>query len=93
MPAYDELILLAHRDDLGRPELRRFLTAVESATAWTVNHPDEAWAVVQGAPTGARRRAEPARLGRHAAALRASARPPWTTAATGASPLFSPTAA
>ena len=45
VPAYDELILLANKDDLARPELRRFLTAVEAATAWTVNHPDEAWAV------------------------------------------------
>ena len=45
VPAYDELIFLAHADGLDRPELRRFLTAVESATAWTINHPDEAWNV------------------------------------------------
>lgn len=45
VPAYDELILLANRDGLARPELRRFLTAVENATAWTINHPDEAWEV------------------------------------------------
>ena len=45
VPAYDELILLAHRDDLARPELRRFIGAVEAATAWTLNHPDEAWDV------------------------------------------------
>ena len=45
VPAYDELVLLAHRDDLARPELRRFLRAVEAATAWTLNHPEEAWAV------------------------------------------------
>ena len=43
VPAYDELILLANRDSLARPELRRFLTAVENATAWTINHPGEAW--------------------------------------------------
>jgi putative hydroxymethylpyrimidine transport system substrate-binding protein len=43
VPAYDELIFLAHRDKVGRPELRRFLLALEAATAWTVNHPDEAW--------------------------------------------------
>jgi putative hydroxymethylpyrimidine transport system substrate-binding protein len=48
VPAYDELILLAHRDSLGRPELRRFLRAVETATAWILNHPDEAWAVFKG---------------------------------------------
>jgi putative hydroxymethylpyrimidine transport system substrate-binding protein len=45
VPAYDELILLAHRDDLARPALQRFLRAVEAATAWTLNHPDEAWEV------------------------------------------------
>lgn len=48
VPPYDELILLAHRDDLARPELRRFLGAVEAATAWTLNHPDEAWDVFKG---------------------------------------------
>ena len=45
VPAYDELVLLAHQGDLARPELQRFLRAVEAATAWTLNHPDEAWAV------------------------------------------------
>ena len=48
VPAYDELIYVAHREDLRRPELRRFLGAVEAATAWTVNHPEEAWAVFKG---------------------------------------------
>ena len=48
VPGYDELILLAHRDDLARPELRRFLRAVEAATAWLLNHPDEAWAMFKG---------------------------------------------
>jgi putative hydroxymethylpyrimidine transport system substrate-binding protein len=43
VPAYDELVFLAHTDSLGRPELRRFLAAVEAATAWTINHPDDAW--------------------------------------------------
>ena len=39
VPPYDELILLAHRDDLARPELRRFLSAVEAATAWLAQPP------------------------------------------------------
>ncbi|HET6469625.1 MAG TPA: ABC transporter substrate-binding protein [Geminicoccaceae bacterium] len=43
VPAYDELIYLAHRDDVGRPELRRFLEAVERATHWLINHPEDAW--------------------------------------------------
>ncbi len=62
VPAYDELIYVAHRDDLARPELRRFLRAVEAATAWLLNHPDEAWAVFKGTRPGARRRAQPSRL-------------------------------
>jgi putative hydroxymethylpyrimidine transport system substrate-binding protein len=43
VPAYDELIYVAAKDGLGRPELRRFLAAVENATHWLVNHPEEAW--------------------------------------------------
>lgn len=48
VPPYDELILVAHRDGLRRPEFRRFVAALELATAWTLNHPDEAWAVFSG---------------------------------------------
>ena len=44
VPPYDELIYLAKADRLDRPELQRFLAAVEAATAWTINHPEEAWA-------------------------------------------------
>jgi putative hydroxymethylpyrimidine transport system substrate-binding protein len=43
VPAYDELIYLARRDALERPELERFLRAVERATLWLVNHPDAGW--------------------------------------------------
>jgi putative hydroxymethylpyrimidine transport system substrate-binding protein len=45
VPAYDELIYVAHRDSLQRPELRGFLDAVERATHWLINHPEEAWEV------------------------------------------------
>ncbi|HEX2527255.1 MAG TPA: ABC transporter substrate-binding protein [Geminicoccus sp.] len=45
VPPYDELIYAAHRDGLDRPELRRFLRAVEAATQWVLNHPGEAWEV------------------------------------------------
>lgn len=45
VPAYDELIYVAHKDSLARPELRRFLAAVERATHWALNHPGEAWEV------------------------------------------------
>jgi putative hydroxymethylpyrimidine transport system substrate-binding protein len=43
VPPYDELILVANtalRDD---PRLPRFLAAVEEATIFLTNHPDEAW--------------------------------------------------
>ncbi len=43
VPPYDELIYLANNADLGRDELKRFLVAVETATHWLINHPDEAW--------------------------------------------------
>jgi putative hydroxymethylpyrimidine transport system substrate-binding protein len=43
VPAYDELIYLAHRDRLEDPRLPRFLDAVERATLFMLNHPDEAW--------------------------------------------------
>lgn len=48
VPAYDELIYVAHVDSLGDARLERFMEAVEAATHWIVNHPDEAWAVFAG---------------------------------------------
>jgi putative hydroxymethylpyrimidine transport system substrate-binding protein len=45
VPAYDELIYVAHVDKLGDPRLQRFMEAVEAATHWIVNHPNEAWEV------------------------------------------------
>lgn len=43
VPVYDELIVVAHRDRVGDPALRRFLDAVTAATSWLINHPDTAW--------------------------------------------------
>ncbi|HEX6103108.1 MAG TPA: ABC transporter substrate-binding protein, partial [Alphaproteobacteria bacterium] len=43
VPAYDELIFIAHKDRLGDSRLPRFLAAVERATLFMLNHPDEAW--------------------------------------------------
>ncbi|MCL6609098.1 MAG: ABC transporter substrate-binding protein [Geminicoccaceae bacterium] len=48
VPPYDELIYLAHRDRLDRPALGRFLEAVERATFWILNRPEEAWAIFSG---------------------------------------------
>jgi putative hydroxymethylpyrimidine transport system substrate-binding protein len=43
IPPYDELVLTANRDRLNDPRFRRFLTALEQATLYILNHPDEAW--------------------------------------------------
>lgn len=43
VPAYDELIFIAHADKLANPALKRFLAALERATAYIVNHPKEGW--------------------------------------------------
>lgn len=45
VPAYDELIFEVRQDKVADPRLRRFLDAVEAATTWTLNHPEEAWAL------------------------------------------------
>lgn len=43
VPAYDELIVVANRGQLNRPALGRFLTALEQAAQFLVNHPEKAW--------------------------------------------------
>ena len=48
VPAYDELIVVAHRDGLDDPRLRAFLRALEQATVYLINHPQESWALFAG---------------------------------------------
>ncbi|MGX2986939.1 ABC transporter substrate-binding protein [Ursidibacter sp. B-7004-1] len=43
VPAYDELILVAHQQHLSNAKLSAFLTALEQATTYLINHQDEAW--------------------------------------------------
>ena len=43
VPAYDELILLAHRDRIGDKALRRFVDALERAALALLNDPDGSW--------------------------------------------------
>jgi putative hydroxymethylpyrimidine transport system substrate-binding protein len=43
VPPYDELILETSKAKLGDPGLRPFLDAVEQATTFILNHPDDAW--------------------------------------------------
>ena len=41
VPAYDELIYIANKDKLGDDRFPRFLRAVEAATVFLTNHPEE----------------------------------------------------
>jgi putative hydroxymethylpyrimidine transport system substrate-binding protein len=43
VPPYDELIYVTRQEKRNDPTIRSFLDAVESATLFTLNHPDEAW--------------------------------------------------
>jgi putative hydroxymethylpyrimidine transport system substrate-binding protein len=43
VPAYDELVFIANKAHLADPRLPRFLAAVERATLWLINHPEEGW--------------------------------------------------
>lgn len=43
VPAYDELILVAHSDRKDDPRLRAFLDALEQGVQFLVNHPDQSW--------------------------------------------------
>ena len=45
VPGYDELIYITATDNQNDPRLPRFLAAVEEATAFIVDHPDEALAM------------------------------------------------
>lgn len=43
VPAYDELVLVINNKNRGDDRHVRFIRAVEKATQYLVNHPDEAW--------------------------------------------------
>ncbi len=43
IPPYDELILVAHRDYVNKPKLRKFVDALEAGVQFMVNHPEESW--------------------------------------------------
>ena len=43
VPTYDELILVAHADNLDDPRLRRLIDAIERGTQFLINHPEESW--------------------------------------------------
>lgn len=43
VPAYEELIFVTHKDSTGDARFPRFLDAVEQATIYLTNHPEDAW--------------------------------------------------
>lgn len=43
VPPFDELIYVAHRDNLKDPRLLAFLGAVEQGVQYLLNYPDESW--------------------------------------------------
>ncbi len=43
VPAYDELILVANKNGLSEPKLKKFIAAVEAGVQYLVNHPDQSW--------------------------------------------------
>jgi putative hydroxymethylpyrimidine transport system substrate-binding protein len=51
VPAYDELIVVAHTARLDDPRLARFLDAIERGVQFLVNHPAESWELfIRGRP-------------------------------------------
>ncbi|WP_165769658.1 ABC transporter substrate-binding protein [Arboricoccus pini] len=43
VPSYDEMVYVANRGDVGRPELKAFMDAVTKAAAWLKANPDAAF--------------------------------------------------
>jgi putative hydroxymethylpyrimidine transport system substrate-binding protein len=43
VPAYDELVLVINNQDRSDKRFARFVAAMEQATQYIVNHPDDAW--------------------------------------------------
>ncbi len=43
IPAYDELIVVAHAERVDDPNMRNFIDAVERGVQFMINHPEQAW--------------------------------------------------
>ncbi|MGF1594004.1 MAG: ABC transporter substrate-binding protein [Kiloniellaceae bacterium] len=48
VPAYDELIYVAHAETMDAGLIARFLAATEKATQYIVNHPEASWEIFAG---------------------------------------------
>ena len=45
VPPYDELIVVTNKNLVGDPRLRLFVNAIENATQYLINYPQESWKV------------------------------------------------
>ena len=45
VPPYDELIFVVKNDNINKETLIKFLSAIEKATQFIINHPDESWKI------------------------------------------------
>lgn len=43
VPVYDELILVANSEQRNNPALGKFIEAIQRATTYLINHPEDAW--------------------------------------------------
>ncbi|BCJ90931.1 ABC transporter ATP-binding protein [Terrihabitans soli] len=43
VPLYDELIYVAKNDRVKDPKIKKFLAAIQEATIFLINHPDDSW--------------------------------------------------
>lgn len=51
VPPYDELVVVAHRDRSGDPNIRKFVEAMERGVQYLVNHPQMSWELfIKGRP-------------------------------------------
>lgn len=48
VPNYDELIVVAKSGTENNAAYRKFIDAVEAATSFTINHPQESWEIFKG---------------------------------------------
>lgn len=43
VPAYDELVIVANRDEVNAPKIKKFLTALKAGVTYLRAHPQESW--------------------------------------------------
>jgi len=43
VPGYDELIVVANRENAGSPAIAKFVGVLERSIQYVINHPDESW--------------------------------------------------